>query len=58
MNNFVYVCFWLSGVYLQGNILEVGLLLDQKVDAHVVLLDIAKLLSVMVAPFIVRSPQW
>lgn len=41
MNNFVYVCFWLSGVYLQGNILEVGLLLDQKVDAHVVLLDIA-----------------
>lgn len=37
--------FW--GVYLQGDILEVGML-DQKVNAHVVLLDIAKFPSIIV----------
>lgn len=46
MNNFVY--FWLLVVYLQSDILGVGLL-DQKVNAHVVLLDIAKFSSIRVA---------
>lgn len=48
MNNFVFVYFWLLAVYFQSDILEVGLL-DQKVNAHVVLLNIAKFSSIRVA---------
>lgn len=54
MNNFVFVYFWLLAVYLQSDILEVGLL-DQKVNAHVVLLDIAKFSSIRVAPLFVPT---
>lgn len=49
MNNFVFVYFWLLAVYLQSDILEVGLL-DQKVNAHVVLLAVATFSSIRVAP--------